>query len=35
MILFFACLLPLQVALLDGFFNSFFRALVHKEIIQE
>jgi hypothetical protein len=31
----FACPVPLQVALLDGFFDSFFSALVHEEIIQE
>src|SRR5205085_8072733 len=33
MTLSFACLFPLQVALLYGFFDSFFSALVHKEII--
>jgi hypothetical protein len=35
MTLSFACLFPLQVALLYGFFDSFFSALVHEEIIQE
>jgi hypothetical protein len=29
------CLSPFQIALLYGFFNSFFSALIHKEIIQE
>ena len=31
----FTCLFPLQVVLLYGFFDSFFSALIHKEIIQE
>jgi hypothetical protein len=35
MILTFACPVPLQVALLYGFFDSFFSALIHEEIIQE
>ena len=35
MILLFTSLPPFQVGLLDGFFNSFFSALIHKEIIQE
>jgi hypothetical protein len=34
-LLFFPCLFPFQVALLYGFFNSFFSALIHREIIQE
>jgi len=35
MILLFTSLLPFLVALLDGFFHSFFGALIHKEIIQD
>jgi hypothetical protein len=32
-ILSFTLLGPFQVLLLDGLFNSFFRALIHEEII--
>jgi hypothetical protein len=34
-LLFLMCLSLFQIALLYGFFNSFFSALIHKEIIQE
>lgn len=35
MTLSFTCLCPFQILLLDGFFQSFFRTLIHTEIIQE